>query len=148
MKMKCIEAVSESNPIENVGELHDELHEKETTVSCKLLDKNSFDSSKQTNDPALGHEQEQAIMSNNRPTRGYGFRKVSTFDSLQNILPFKHISDYKSTYKYMYIYVTGLQPLTPLQDTNHRINKIQSNCNFCFLDDDLDANYLLHFKKA
>ena len=92
MKMKCIEAVSERNPIENVGELHDELHKKDTTVSCKLLDKNSVDSSKQTN-PALGHEQEQAIMSNNRPTRGYGFRKVSTFDSLQTNLPFSyHIS--------------------------------------------------------
>ena len=103
MKMKCIEAMSESNSIENVGELRDVLHEKEITVSCKLLDKNSVDSSKNTNDSSLGHEQEQAIISDNKSTRGYDFRKVSSCDPLQNIFPFwyKDTSDCKSIYQYI-----------------------------------------------
>ena len=88
MKMKCIEAMSESNSIENVSELRDKSQEKEITVSCKLLDKNSDDSSNQSNDPALSHEQEQAMISDNRSTKGYGFRKVSSCHSLHNTLPF------------------------------------------------------------
>ena len=56
MEMKCVETMSESNSIKNVGELRDELHDEEITVSCKLLDKYSIDSSKQTMDPTLDHE--------------------------------------------------------------------------------------------
>ena len=87
MKMKCIEAMSESDSIENESELREKSHEKEIAVSCKLLDKNSVDSTNHTNDPALGHEQEQAMISDNRSTNGYGFRKVSSCHSLQNSLP-------------------------------------------------------------
>ena len=110
MKMKCIEAMSEGNSIENVSELRDKSHEKEITVSCKLLDKNSVDSSNQSNDPALSHEQEQAMISDSRSTKGYGFRKVSSCHSWHNVfcLSLENISDCKSTYQYMCISKTGL----------------------------------------
>ena len=85
--MKCIEAIQESNSIENADELSYELHEKDITISCKLSDKNSIDSSEQTNDPALDHEHEHTMISFNRSTKGYGFRKVSSCHSLLNSLP-------------------------------------------------------------
>ena len=85
--MKCIDAMSESNSIENADELNDELHEKDITISFKPVDKNSIDSSEQTNDPTLDHEHEHSMISFNRSTKGYGFRKVSSCHSLQNSLP-------------------------------------------------------------
>ena len=90
MEMKCIDAMSESNSIENTDELNVELHAKDITMSFKPLDKNSIDSSEQTNDPTLVHQQEHAMISVNRSTKGYEFRKVSSCHSLQNSLSIFH----------------------------------------------------------
>ena len=87
MEMKCVDAMSEINSIENADELSDELREKEITISCKPLDKNSIDSSEKANDLALDHEQEHAMISFNGSTKGHGFQKVSSCHSLQNSLP-------------------------------------------------------------
>ena len=89
--MKCIDAMSEINSIENADELSDELREKEITISCKLLDKNSIDSSEKANDLALDHEQEHAMISFNGSTKGHGFQKVSSCHSLQNSLPILYL---------------------------------------------------------
>ena len=89
MEMKCVETMSESNSIKNVGELRDESHDEEITVSCQLLDKNSIDSSKQTMDPTLDHGEEQVMISYKRSTKGYGSPKVSSCFSSQNSLLIK-----------------------------------------------------------
>ena len=78
--------MSESNSIKNVGELRDELHDEEITVSCKLLDKNSIDYSKQTMDPTLDHREEQVMISYKRSTKRYESRKVKCKTCWDNIV--------------------------------------------------------------
>ena len=76
MKMKCIETVVESDSIEDGAIMTDSSAKKEVTVSSKLLQKDSAESSIEKSSLSFEND-DQVVEPDKKSMTGYGFRKVS-----------------------------------------------------------------------
>ena len=76
MNAKCIKTVVESNAIAGEAIVTDSSAKREVTISSKLLQRDSAESSIDKNSPSFENDDE-VEESDNKSMTGYGFNKVA-----------------------------------------------------------------------